>query len=85
MTAEVHKVAGDALDVERFEDMIASAPFAAFKERVENELTRSRLTCETSLDLAAIQRAQGSAHALRVVLELPEGMLKAMKAKTWKP
>jgi hypothetical protein len=74
----------DALDIEAFETMIASAPFAAFTSRVRDELRRHALTCETSPDSTAIIRAQGAAHALRVVLDLPQGMLKTMKDKTWK-
>jgi hypothetical protein len=75
----------DALDIEAFETMIASAPFAAFKTRVRVELGRAQVTCETSPDTAAILKAQGAAHALRVVLGLPDVMLKAMKEKNWKP
>ena len=75
----------DALDIEAFEAMCASAPFALYLGRVASELSRAMATCETSDDLDAIYRGQGAVHALRTVMNLPEAMLKKMKEATWKP
>jgi hypothetical protein len=74
----------DALDIEAFDDMIASAPFAAFMLRVAAELDRARGTCETASARLLVVRAQGAAQALRAVVGLPERMAKEMKAKPWK-
>jgi hypothetical protein len=75
----------DALDIEAFETMLASTAWASFQARVAVELERARATCENSLDAAAVTRAQGAAHALRMVLGLGPAMLKEMHAKPWAP
>lgn len=75
----------DALDIEAFETMIASAPWAAFQARLSAELERARLTCEISRDHAEVAHAQGLVHALRVVAGLGPAMLHEMQQKTWRP
>jgi hypothetical protein len=74
----------DALDIEAFDDMIASAPFAAFLARVTAELDRARGTCETASARLLVVRAQGAAQALRAVVALPARMAQEMHAKPWK-
>jgi hypothetical protein len=67
----------DALDRERFEDMLKSPPFAILAARIAAELERYRGECEKR-DGVELHRSQGAAAALRVVLGLPLAMLKEM-------
>lgn len=69
----------DALDIEAFETMLASEPFRFYRERVDIELARAQNDCENANDERELRRAQGAAKALRVVLALPEMILKTMK------
>ncbi len=71
----------DALDLERFEDMIASPPFALFQARVTAELERARTDCETVIGDVQVCRAQGRCAALRTVLALPAIVAKEIRAK----
>ncbi len=61
--------------------MMASKSFAVFKERIAGELARAQNDCETFDDKLALRRAQGGAKAFRVVLALPDAILKSMKGK----
>lgn len=67
----------DALDRERFADMVASPPFQTLESRIRQELERYRGECEKR-DGVELHRSQGAAAALRVVLGLPAAMLKEM-------
>jgi hypothetical protein len=69
----------DALDTERFSDMLASPPFALLRARMTAELERARLECETQTDPLGVNRAQGRCGAMRIALALPEIMLREMK------
>jgi hypothetical protein len=71
----------DALDTERFADMLASPPFNLLRARIYAELERARGDCETQNDPQALNRAQGRCGALRAVQALPEIMLKEMRRK----
>lgn len=73
---------GDALDTERFENMLASPPFALYLKRVAAELERARTDCEKQDELRAIHNAQGRCASLRTVLELPAIMLREMRGGT---
>ena len=75
----------DALDIEAFETMLRSMPFAAFLARVGAELERARDTCERSADAVELSRAQGKTSALRVVIGLGPAMLREMQGKPWRP
>jgi hypothetical protein len=70
----------DALDKERFEDMIASPPFALFVRRIAAELARAQNDCERKDETVSIYRAQGAAAAFRVALALPELIVKEIRA-----
>lgn len=61
----------DALDTERFADMLDSPPFAMFMQRIEAEFGRSRLDCENETEAVPLHRAQGRCAAYRTVLALP--------------
>lgn len=70
----------DAIDEERFADMVASESFALLKDRIAGELDRARTDCETQFGLT-LTRAQGRVNALRTVLEIPAIMLREIKAR----
>jgi hypothetical protein len=67
----------DALDRERFEDMLKSPPFAILAARIAAELERYRGECEKR-DGVELHRSQGAAAALRMVRDLPFQILKQM-------
>jgi hypothetical protein len=67
----------DALDRERFKEMVDSAAFALYSARLMHELDRYRIECEVR-DGTELHRSQGAAAALRVVLGLPGTILKEM-------
>jgi hypothetical protein len=69
----------DAIDAERFEEMLASESFALLRARIAAELERARTDCESQPELRDIHRAQGAAKALRMTLDLPARMLTTMK------
>lgn len=73
----VHRL--DALDAEAFGDMLASASFHLFLDRVRQQLARELAVTERSAEALAIRRAQGGAAALRTVLALPEQILAEMQ------
>ena len=67
----------DALDRERFKEMVDSPPFALYSARLMHEFDRYRVECEVR-DGTELHRSQGSAAALRVVMDLPNTILKEM-------
>jgi hypothetical protein len=67
----------DALDRERFQDMLNSPPFLLLRNRILEELQRYCQECEAR-DGVELHRSQGAARALRVVLGLPATMIKEM-------
>ncbi len=69
----------DALDQERFEDMLQSPPFQIFLGRVRATLEVASGDCERLDDESDLRRAQGRAAALRTVLRLPEQIVEEMK------
>jgi len=71
----------DALDAERFRDMLASPPFVLLKERVTKEWERAREACAQETELRDIYRAQGRVAALRVALDLPNLILKEIEKR----
>jgi hypothetical protein len=60
--------------------MVASEPFALLAVRLQGELERHRLTCETCDAPAEVRYAQGAAAALRVALRLPQQILADIEA-----
>ena len=62
----------DALDRERFRDMLASPPFRIFIDRIRGQLERSRAQLEEPAPVEALRETQGTVRALRMVLQLPE-------------
>jgi len=71
----------DHLDAERFREMIASPPFAIFRERIEKERDRQIDGCATADITKELRKHQGAAAALRVVLALPAQILKEIEAQ----
>lgn len=71
----------DALDRERFEEMIASPPFAIFRQRIQAALAVNERACQDQADIIELRRAQGAAKALHMVLRLPEQIVEEMKEK----
>jgi hypothetical protein len=57
--------------------MAVSPPFALYTARLMHELDRYRGECEVR-DGTELHRSQGAAAALRVVLGLPDTILKEM-------
>ena len=70
----------DDVDARRIREMIASAPFRVFTDRVNAELARHQQACERSDVAVDIHRAQGATQALRTVLALPERILQEIRA-----
>lgn len=68
----------DALDRERFRDMVLSPPFREFRERVKAELARAQAITDRADEGLKIRRAQGAIEALRMVLSLPDRILAEM-------
>jgi hypothetical protein len=71
----------DPRDAERFRDMLASPPFQLLRGRMYAELERARANCETKSDPVDVYRVQGTVSALRVVLALPDQILKEMEGQ----
>lgn len=71
----------DAIDAERFGEMIRSPLFALFRARLEAELERTRGQCEHADDELELRRAQGGVKALRAALALPEAIRTEMAKK----
>ena len=69
----------DAIDAERFRDMMASPSFALVRSRIDAELGRAREACTQATKRIQIHRAQGSAAALRAVLGMPAQILDEME------
>lgn len=70
----------DAIDAERFRDMVASPSFALLAARINEELERRRLSCERA-EGADLFRAQGAVSGLRSVLAFPTMILKEIEGK----
>lgn len=68
----------DAIDREKFREMLESKPFAAFLRRVKNELDRQIHDCRTADEIGAVRYAQGCSWVAEWVLNLPLQMLAEM-------
>ena len=71
----------DGVDAKFIRDMVASSSFQLVLARVNAELVRAVGTCERSVEGIEIYRAQGAAAALRMVLAIPNLILKDIAKK----
>jgi hypothetical protein len=71
----------DAIDAERFGEMLRSPLFSIFRARMAAELKRASEACERADGDVEVRRAQGAASAWRVAAGLPEAILDEMKKK----
>lgn len=71
----------DALETERFREMLASEPFQKYTARLNEMLTTAARECENEDDDRRLRRAQGRALALRAVLGVPDRILAEMRAR----
>ncbi len=70
----------DALDIEKFEQLIAGELFKIIWDRVTAELKRVQETCEKGDSELEIRRAQGAVKFGRMVVNMPEMLLAEMRA-----
>jgi hypothetical protein len=69
----------DAIDAERFAEMLESESFRLVLERLEAEYVRASHECETATDLPQIYRAQGRVAALVTALRIPDQIRQEMQ------
>lgn len=70
----------DTLDRDRFREMLESAAFKRYAERLSKELLRLMNDCQRLDEPRDIYRAQGAAQIVEAILRLPQVILAEMEA-----
>lgn len=71
----------DAIDAERFREMLGSPLFLLLWDRVAAEQERTQSLCERAEGAVELRRAQGAAQALRAVRAMPQQILGELAKK----
>ena len=72
---------GDAIDREKFREMLESPAFARLRTRIVQETSRALTECATSDSRREIHRAQGAAAMGNTILRMPDIILEEMNHK----